>query len=229
MKLKIKFFIILILIIIIILLIKNNKENFNESNLKIFIVTPSIGRENLIRTCNSIHKQKYKNWNHIILFDDISDSKIKSILRKIPYKPIIKKGVWKNYGNGQRYEAWNMVDDNSIITYIDDDDYYKNNSAFDIIVNKFNSNKNLEVIFWAGIRYGKYFNNKPPAKKKTMSNQFAHYKYDKNNKPIRWLNHKKFNKHYSIDGLFINKLVKNYKYDYINIPLVVVEKSNFGK
>tara|TARA_B100000768_G_C11275089_1_gene375530 strand:+ start:2135 stop:2827 length:693 start_codon:yes stop_codon:yes gene_type:complete len=223
------FFIIILLLIILAYILKKNIDNFSTKDNKLYIITPSIGRNNLIRTCNSIHKQKNKNWTHIILFDGLTDDKINKITKKLPYKPIIKKGIWKNYGNGQRYEAWELVKNNSIITYIDDDDYYKDENVFDNIINKFKKNKNLDVVFWAGLREGKLIHNKPPRKNKTMSNQFAHYKFSIKNKPIRWLYHKKNDNNYSIDGLFIDNLVKKFKYDYIDKVLVIVEESKYGK
>ena len=121
-----------------------------------------------------------------------------------------------------------MVKDNSIITYIDDDDYYIDEHVFKKINNKFMSDSNILLIFWEGMRFGKLFNNKPPKKKKTMSNQFAHLKFDNLNNPIRWIKWHKNNQNYLIDGQFIDYLVKNYDYKYINEPLVVVEKSSFG-
>ena len=223
-----KIIIIVLIILIITFLLKfYNKEDFKISK-KIYIITPSICRDKLIKTCDSIYKQTNKNWEHIILFDNVEDSKINKFLKKCPYKPTIVKGSWNNYGNGQRYEAWDMVKNNSIITYIDDDDYYIDEKVFDKIQNKFVNNPNICVIFWQGMRYGKLFNNKPPRKGKTMSNQFAHLKLDNNNKPIRWIKWSNNNKNYTVDGLFINSLVEKYDYKYIDEPLVVVEKSSHG-
>tara|TARA_A100001015_G_scaffold310178_1_gene411050 strand:- start:3921 stop:4604 length:684 start_codon:yes stop_codon:yes gene_type:complete len=224
---------LLLVILILILFFNKNKiyENFNLTKKfkKIYIITPSLCREKLNKTCNSIYNQTYKNWEHIIMFDNVNNSKINKFLKKCKYKPTIIKGKWNNYGNGQRYDGWKNVKENSIITYIDDDDYYIDNNVFKKIANKFASNKNLDVVFWEGMRFGELFNNKPPRKFKTMSNQFAHLKYDKFNKPIRW---GKYNKNESIpgrDGDFVNKLVKNYNYSYIDEPLVVVEAESKGK
>ena len=197
---------------------------------KLVIITPTIGRNNLIRTCNSINEQSFKNWEHIILFDNVSDEKINNLLTQIPYEPTIIKGIWNNYGNGQRFEAWEYTDINSIITYIDDDDDYYNNKVFQKIIDKFSSNSTLDAVFWPGLRYGKIFFNKPPQSGKTMSNQFAHKKYDKDKNPIRWPFSKNNNKNYAIDGEFINYISNNLNYDYIEgEPLVVVPKSNYGK
>lgn len=216
------------LIVSISLKIYYNRETFQTSK-KIYIITPSLCRDKLIKTCNSIHNQNYKNWEHIILFDNVEDHKINEFLKMCPYKPTVVKGYWNNYGNGQRYDAWDMVKNNSIITYIDDDDYYIDEHVFDKINDKFVNNPNIFVIFWTGIRFGKLFNNKPPGKNKTMSNQFAHLKLDNNNNPIRWVKCPKNNNKSARDGDFINSLVNKYEYKYIDEPLVIVEKQSHGK
>jgi len=221
--------IILLLVFICGLFLKlNNKENFQTSK-KIYVITPSLCRDKLIKTCNSIYKQKYKNWEHIILFDNVENFKINKFLKNCPYKPRIVKGKWNNYGNGQRYDAWNLVKKNSIITYIDDDDFYIDENVFNKINDKFSYNPNICVIFWQGMRFGNLFNNKPPQKNSTMSNQFAHLKFDNLKNPIRWEKCQKNNNKSGRDGDFINRLVQTYNYKYIDEPLVVVEKASKGE
>lgn len=223
------------IIILVILIKKKNAEKFEDLSVNkkrtLYVVTPSIGRDNLVRTCISINKQKFKNWKHIILFDKTNDTKIKRLLEKIPYKPIVKKGFWNNYGNGQRYEAWEMVEnDYDLMTYIDDDDFYKSDDAFSKIISKFSKNSDLEAVFYAGIREGKYYNNKPPRLNHTMSNQYAHLKYKKNKTPIRWPKINKNDQIYRYDGEFVDEIVKKCNYDYIDgKALVEVPKSNYGK
>mgnify|MGYP003119464960 CR=1 FL=1 len=198
-----------------------------KDDLKLYIITPSICRNALVRTCKSVHSQTYKNWEHIILFDEVENDKINNFLEKIPYKPTIERKSWKNFGNGQRHDAWNLVPEDSLITYMDDDDYYKDSDCFNKIINKF-QNSNIDVVFWAGIRYGEFFNHKPPRANHTMSNQFAHYKYDSNNNPIQWDFCPNRNQSPGRDAMFIDRIVKSFNYSHIDDPLVVVEKSNRG-
>lgn len=166
MLIKIKKFIIhiryYILIIILSILIwlsnyffyKNNEEfnNYNEINNDInddkdiitFII-PTIGRDTLQKSIDSIINQTNQNWKAIIVFDgikptiNINDERIKIIT-------IPKLGQSVNSAGLVRNEGMKLVD-TKWIGFLDDDDFISNDYV-EIFYQTIKENKDLDVLIF---------------------------------------------------------------------------------
>ena len=123
--------------------------------LDIIIITPTIGRDTLINTIDSIKKLKINNWKSIIIFDGIKNNIDNDVNIDIDDDRFIfleteKKGE-KNYAGLVRNVAFDYIIQNNIkskfICFVDDDDtlspYYINNLNKEI-----EENKNVELIIF---------------------------------------------------------------------------------
>jgi len=94
---------------------------------KIFItfIIPTIGRQSLLNTIQSLYNQSEDNWDAIVIFDgiknnfEITDSRIKII-------EIEKTGINNNAGL-VRNIGIKYVNNSEWIGFLDDDDYISNN------------------------------------------------------------------------------------------------------
>ena len=102
--------------------------NINENQIFITFIIPTIGRESLLNSINSLINLKDNNWNAIIIFDgikcniNIKDSRIKIIEIEKSGKEDIKNnaGLVRNIG-------FNYVENSEWIGFLDDDDYLSEN------------------------------------------------------------------------------------------------------
>ena len=120
---NIRYYILLFLLILLVYLyyINKNNEGFDNNNDIITFIIPTIGRDSLEKSINSIINQTNKNWKAIIIFDgiepniNINDKRIKII--SIP-----KLGQSINSAGLVRNEGMKIVD-TKWIGFLDDDDF----------------------------------------------------------------------------------------------------------
>jgi teichuronic acid biosynthesis glycosyltransferase TuaG len=100
-------------------------ENKKE-NTKIDIILPNYNSSKfIIKTISSIFNQTYKNWR-LIIVDDFSDTKTKSILKKISKNKKIKVFFLnKNYGAGFCRNFAIKRSNSPYLAFIDSDDIWK--------------------------------------------------------------------------------------------------------
>lgn len=124
--------------------IKNNKVTF---------IIPTIGRDTLLNSINSLLNQTIEDWKAIILFDgikktiSISDKRIKIIEIQKMGQNINSAGNIRNYGMSMVNTEWiGFLDDDDIIA----DDYlecfYKELQYHDEIYNKTNNLDRKSVV-----------------------------------------------------------------------------------
>jgi len=162
-----------------------------RTHTKFTIIVPTIGRDTLEKTLESIDALDYPNYDCITAFD-------------LGYN---------NFGNTQRYNAWDDVDDDSWILYLDDDDYYIRADLLTKLDERIQATDGKYVWgVFSGNRYGEKFLNMPPGHSRTMSIQIFHKKYDNNDNPIRWPDTPIGSQDYHVDAKFIQRLQMHYPY-----------------
>jgi len=185
--------------------------------MKLSIITPTIQRESLIRTCQSVNEQTFTDWQHIVMVDcpqmDIE------LLKKLTHPNRIFKlcdAPHKNFGNTCRHNAWEMATGEYIL-YLDDDNYLMDNKILEDIAPLLTGPWCLFPIF----RHGSRFYNDPPRLCQTDTANFIVKK-----EFGRWLNIT----NYEADGLLVESL-KQYPYRaFPNFrPIVNMPASNGGK
>jgi glycosyltransferase involved in cell wall biosynthesis len=137
---------LLIILLLIFYLSNNGKEYFDllKKN-KITFIIPTIGRDTLINSIQSLLNQTNKNWEAIIIFDgiepniEVNDERIKVIR-------IDKKGRDKNSAGLVRNIGIQYVKTNWI-GYLDDDDYLAND-YIDCFYNELNLNHDMDVLIF---------------------------------------------------------------------------------
>ena len=184
------------------------------------VITPTILRPSLIETCESIDRQSYHRWQHIVMVDipiaDIPDEKLTLIDRiKHPNRLIRYCEVaHKNVGNTCKSRAFKYVCGDYLL-YLDDDDSYLG-EVFEIL------NGQIKDEVWGVFpieRFGEIFFNFPPRMCHTCSNQFFY-------KPL--YPHPD-NDNYCADGELIDLLRERHPYLVINsTPLARVTKQGMG-
>ena len=137
---------LLIILLLIFYLSKNDHENFYllKKN-KITFIIPTIGRDTLTNSIQSLLNQTNNNWEAIIIFDgikpniEINDNRIKVI-------QIDKKGRDKNSAGLVRNIGMKYVNTNWI-GYLDDDDYLAND-YINCFYNELKLNPDMDVLIF---------------------------------------------------------------------------------
>ena len=97
------------------------------------IITPSLARETLVRTCHSIDTQQNADWQHIVMIDRpecMLSAAQKARLKEIssPRRQIhLCPQIHRDFGNTCRSNAWDLARGDYLL-YLDDDDYYVNDT-----------------------------------------------------------------------------------------------------
>jgi glycosyltransferase involved in cell wall biosynthesis len=193
------------------------------------VITPTLVRESLVRTCRSLDVQRYGQWQHLVMvdkpesalktwekrrLDQISDSR-----REIRYCP----EAHRDFGNTCRSSAWDFVRGDYIL-YLDDDDYYVGD-ALSVLQERIAALPSRPVWgIFPVLRHGGLFFNVPPGHSRTTSQQFFHLPRVGSRElhyPLRG---------YCADGEFVDSLRESYSYTCIDPgqPLAVIDQSNFG-
>ena len=181
------------------------------------IITPTIGRSTLLKTCESVNNQTCSDWEHLVIYDGPEQEVEVFKLIKHPQRKIMFSGRnFGDYGHSIRFFAWELAKYNYLM-YIDDDDYYHEEC---LKVLQSNMDPNINFVFFPCRRLGCKFLNLPPRLGSTVSCQYAHKKQDQNGCPIRFSPGG-----YRHDGYWIQEMVENYPYQVIDpeCPMVYVD------
>lgn len=180
------------------------------------ILTPTILRESLLKACESVNMQTSKDWEHLVMVDSELST---DLLVKIqhPHRKIIRcPHPHRDYGHGCTHFAWTLARGEYCYRLDDDNELADENVL-----------KDLEQVTedWAIfpiLRYGQRFFHDPPGNMKTDSGSFMVKRGS-----ARWPN----NSAYNADGLFVEELVKKFKYRALGDmrPLMVMAASNEGR
>jgi len=181
------------------------------------IITPTIGRSTLLKTCESINDQTCKDWEHLVIFDGPEQEV--EVFKKIehPQRRIIFSGKnFGDYGHSIRFFAWELAL-YPYLMYIDDDDYYHTRC---LEVLKSNLNPDANFTFFPCRRFGEKFLHIPPGNGVTVSCQYVHKKLDHNGCPIRFPPGG-----HGQDSRWIQKMVTAYSYQVVDpeCPMVYVD------
>jgi glycosyltransferase involved in cell wall biosynthesis len=124
----------------------NIHDENNEKNIFITFIIPTIGRNSLLDSIESLINQDYSNWEAIIVFDgvknnfDINDKRI--TLVEIEKK--IGNLEKKNSAGNVRNFGFKYVKNSEWIGFLDDDDYLSNNYISNL-KEEIKINNNIEV------------------------------------------------------------------------------------
>lgn len=174
--------------------------------LKLTIITATICRQDLIRCMDTIDSQTYGNWEHIIVVDgedkyndDIFKNRLSSKRKLI----VLSEG-FNNVGNTPRHVAsYSATGD--YIMYMDEDDCYYTNEAFEQIVKGIHQKSENGILpdwgIFKALRFGGEFFNFPPGHSMTTNNQFFHKPKIKD----KWIRYTTRNS-YCADGELIEDL-----------------------
>jgi glycosyltransferase involved in cell wall biosynthesis len=95
-----------------------------DGPMLISIITPTLLRPSLLKTCEMIDAQTHTEWQHVVMIDceNVDEDLIEQILH--PQRMFIKcLAPHGNGGNSCRHNAWEMARGNYVM-YCDDDNYY---------------------------------------------------------------------------------------------------------
>lgn len=94
--------------------------------MKFTIITPTILRDTLDRTCRSIEEGTHTDWQHIVIIDKPLDKPLFPRHLLHPRREWIMCGIrHNNRGNWCRHSAYPLIKGDYVL-YLDDDDYYVN-------------------------------------------------------------------------------------------------------
>jgi len=187
------------------------------------IITPTIGRHTLLKTCQTINQQTYPNWEHLVIFDGPEqDVKIFKHIQHPQRKIIFSGKNFGDYGHTIRLFSHDLIQYDHMM-YIDDDDYYHLECLETI---QKTIEPKIEFVFFPALFFGEIFMHIPPRYQHTVSCQYVHRKKDQLGNPICFPSGG-----HGTDSLWIEEMVKKYpSYQIINTqPLVYVDKSNNGQ
>lgn len=137
------------------------------------IITPSLIRPSLRKTCESIDRQTNRDFEHIVMIDIplILYPEKRELIESLQHsqRRFFRCGrAHKDYGNTCRYNAWAKATGDYIL-YLDDDDVYTDDRVLET----------LECVTapWATfptMRWGSFYSVDPPGWNKTGSGMFMH-------------------------------------------------------
>lgn len=115
------------------------------SNPLVTFIIPTIGRDTLTRTIESLEKQTNHNWKAIIIFDGCSPT-IELNSEKIQIIQIEKKGEGANSAGNVRNEGIKLAT-TEWIAFVDDDDTIASNYV-ETLTNEIKEFNNMDVIIF---------------------------------------------------------------------------------
>jgi glycosyltransferase involved in cell wall biosynthesis len=210
------------------------------------IITPTMVRPTLRRTCESINAQTNGDWEHIIMVDVplIIHPEKRAFLSRLgndPRRKIFRCGkAHRDYGNTCRYNAGAKASGDYVL-YLDDDDYYADNRVFETL--------NQVTAPWAifpTMRWGAHYSVDPPGWNRSGSGMFMHKRviarypcfehHDEHKAFIEkvrplYPNMQYKDRLYAADGLLAEWLKDHYPYQSLNHerPLTIYEQKGAGK
>jgi glycosyltransferase involved in cell wall biosynthesis len=133
--------------------------------MKFTIITPTLQRSSLAKTCNSVNNQTYAEWEHIVMVDrpTINEALLGEI--RHPKRFVIKCSVpHHDYGNTCRHIAWEMAT-GEYCMMLDDDNFLFDDKVLEDIVATLEDSPHW--VLFPILRRGKVFFNDPPGLKLT--------------------------------------------------------------
>lgn len=188
------------------------------------VITPTLQRDSLKRTCASIDEQTFSGWEHIVMIDnDLANSYHNTTGLGKEKRIIAECGVrHSNFGNTCRHNAWAMATGNYVM-YLDDDNYLAHgNVLLDIAVYLQAENLPDWAVFPI-MRHGSIFFNDPPRICMTDTANIVVKR-----EIGRWPD----GPEYTMDGIWVEALKRDYpKYAVFPdvAPIVVMETSGQGQ
>lgn len=184
------------------------------------IITPTLQRQSLAKTCESIDSQTWQSWEHVVQIDcaDFNPDLIFGVAH--PQRRFIQCATpHKNYGNTCRHNAWGATT-GAWVLYLDDDNILNGPRVLEEVQKAL-----IPVADWAIfpiIRHNRFFFHDPPG---------ICY-VDTANMIIRreiaqWPD----GPEYTMDGIFCELLKAGYAYKAFPDfqPIVIMEISNEGR
>lgn len=136
-----------------------------HSRVRFTIITPTLQRRSLIKTCRSVDQQSCTDWQHIVVVD--RPRLKRSLLAEIahPQRLIIKCPFpHRNYGNTCRHNAWRQAEGDYCLM-LDDDNYLADERILEDIAATLADEPRWAL--FPILRYGRRFFNDPPGERKT--------------------------------------------------------------
>lgn len=210
------------------------------------IITPTLVRPSIRRTCEMIDCQTEGSWEHIIMVDVPlivypEKRKILDSLKKDPRRRIYRCGrAWKDYGNTPRWLAWEKATGDYLL-YADCDDRYADDRVLETL-----NQVTMPWAIWPMMRWGAHYSADPPGWNRTGSGMFCHKReiarypcfehHDEHKEFIEKVrplhpNMQYKDRLYAADGLLAEWLKNHYPYQNLNHerPLVIYEQKGAGK
>ena len=188
------------------------------------LITPTIQRESLIRCCASVAAQSLTDWQHLIVMDcaieDVNSDLMFSLAH--PCRRFYCCGQrYNDFGNSPRHQAYEFAT-GDFAYYLDDDNVFSDSDALERMSDALAGAGCLLVSIFPIIREGQRFFNDPPGLCLTDTANFCLRR-----QIAQW----PAGPEYEMDGILIERLVKEYGYEaFPDVePIVVMEKSNHGK
>ena len=199
-----------------------------NNDIKFSIITPTLVRTSLMRTCGSVDKQTYKGYEHIVMVDTAPTPMQADVLECLSgiRRNVIYLGKRHNdYGNLARNTAWEHATGDYIM-YLDDDDYYMPNALETIAAKLKELPKLPDFAVFNCTRMGQQFFHWPPRIEYTCSCQYVHKRVINGN-PVKWPTH---DSTYQSDGRFLESLKTIAEPVRLDTPqLVVVDTQSMGR
>lgn len=126
------------------------------------IITPTLQRESLVRSCKSISDQSFESWQHLVMVD--CDEFNFDLIRQVrhPKRRVMKcEKAHINGGNSCRHNAWDLAVGKYCL-YLDDDNYLSDSTVLTDIATALQSTNNPEWAIFPIDRLGLRFYTDPP-------------------------------------------------------------------
>lgn len=188
--------------------------------MRFSIITPTLNRESLVRCCDSLDKQTFNDWEHLVCSDgDVRNEEMQEKIQH-PQRRLFAAGPTRKWGNFQRWLMWEFAS-GSYIIYCDDDNEFFHEGALADIDRCLSSAGDPDFSLFPIYRHGRLFFNDPPGMCMTdtanicIKREIGRWP----NVPTR-----------EADGLLAEYLKANYTYSaFPNVaPIILMEKSSDG-
>jgi glycosyltransferase involved in cell wall biosynthesis len=187
--------------------------------MKFSIITPTLQRDSLLKTCESIDRQTSKAWEHIVVVD--GEDVDREFMAKVahPQRRLMFTSATRNYGNHQRWFGW-MFASGEWLWHLDDDNWASDSHILADLAEVLE-----EVEYWAIFpikRHGVRFFHDPPGLCMTdTANVVVRREIG------RWPD----GPEYTMDGIWVEALKAKYPYKAFPDfpPIIVMPKSSEGR
>jgi glycosyltransferase involved in cell wall biosynthesis len=180
------------------------------------IITPTLCRPTLLRTCKSLESQTCSDWEHIVIVD--------APVGEVPPHPQRKvlhcTHRHDNYGNTCRHDAWTHAT-GEYVYYLDDDNFLAHPRVLESL-----KGVTGDWAIFPILRYGARFFNDPPRINHTDTGNFLVRR-----EFAQWPNRPDGSRDGTVDGQFAEALAKQYPYESLGHlrPVLVLPESNGGR